>query len=68
MPIASFCTMTCAEGGFHKFLQEVEGVNVTDEAYARIERLFDGPYCELFSRNTRAGWSSWGNEVGKLPN
>lgn len=36
-----------------------------DEAYSRIERLFDGPYCELFSRTRRAGWSSWGNEVGK---
>lgn len=37
-----------------------------DEAYSSIERLFDGPYCELFSRNAREGWSSWGNEVGKF--
>jgi len=35
MTIASFCAMTCAEGGFHKFLQEVEGVNVTDAASAK---------------------------------
>ena len=35
------------------------------ETYDRIERLYQGPYAELFSRNTRAGWSSWGNEVGK---
>lgn len=34
MTIASFCAMTCAEGGFHKFLQEVEGVNVTSAATA----------------------------------
>ncbi len=33
--IASFCAMTCAEGGFHKFLQDVEGVNVTDPASAK---------------------------------
>ena len=36
-----------------------------DEAYERIERLFPGPYCELFSRQNRAKWHSWGNEVGK---
>lgn len=34
-----------------------------DEQYARIERLVDGPYCELFARRKRAGWYSWGNEV-----
>lgn len=37
-----------------------------DEAYCRIERLFAGDYCELFSRQVRADWSSWGNEVGKI--
>ncbi|GAB9131386.1 MULTISPECIES: MT-A70 family methyltransferase [Bradyrhizobium] len=35
------------------------------EAYNRIERLLDGPYIELFARHARAGWSQWGNEVGK---
>jgi len=35
-----------------------------DETYERIERLFDGPYCELFSRTTREGWSAWGRETG----
>jgi N6-adenosine-specific RNA methylase IME4 len=24
---------------------------------------FKGPYLEMFARRTRAGWSSWGNEV-----
>lgn len=41
------------------------------EAYNRIERLLDGPYIELFARHARAGWSQWGNEVGKtggIPN
>lgn len=37
-----------------------------DEQYERIEALVGGPYLELFARNTRPGWSSWGNEVGKF--
>lgn len=37
-----------------------------DEAIDRIERLYGGPYCELFSRQQRAGWSSWGNEINKF--
>lgn len=37
-----------------------------DEQYERIERLVGGPYLELFARNTRPGWSSWGNEVNKF--
>ena len=34
----------------------------------KIERLFDGPYIELFSRTTHPGWTAWGNEVGKFEN
>lgn len=37
-----------------------------DETYGRIERLFAGPRCELFARNSRPGWSSWGNETKKF--
>ncbi len=37
-----------------------------DETYDRIERLFQGPHCELFARNSRPGWSSWGNETSKF--
>lgn len=37
-----------------------------DCVYDRIERLVAGPYCELFARNTRKGWDSWGNQVGKF--
>lgn len=33
------------------------------EQYGRIERLVPGPYCELFCRNKREGWASWGNEI-----
>ena len=34
-----------------------------DETYERIEKLFDGPYLELFGRRKRPGWHVWGNEV-----
>ncbi len=32
------------------------------ELYDLIERMYDGPYLELFARNTREGWKSFGNE------
>jgi N6-adenosine-specific RNA methylase IME4 len=31
-----------------------------------LERMFDGPYCELFSRTEREGWECWGDEAGKF--
>lgn len=37
-----------------------------DEQYARIETLFNGPYIELFARQERDGWSSWGNQTDKF--
>lgn len=37
-----------------------------DCVYSRIERLVAGPYLELFARNQRPGWTSWGNQVGKF--
>jgi N6-adenosine-specific RNA methylase IME4 len=37
-----------------------------EQMYADIESLWDGPYVELFARATRPGWSSFGNQVGKL--
>lgn len=33
-----------------------------DEVYRRIERLVEGPYCELFARQCWPGWDGWGNE------
>lgn len=33
-----------------------------DEQYERIEALMRGPYLELFSRQKRDGWESWGNQ------
>lgn len=32
--------------------------------YEMIEAMYTGPYIELFARNLRNGWESWGNEVG----
>jgi N6-adenosine-specific RNA methylase IME4 len=34
-----------------------------DEVYALIEAMYDGPYVELFARNERTGWASWGDEI-----
>lgn len=31
--------------------------------YEMIEAMYAGPYIELFARNTRGGWDSWGNEL-----
>jgi len=38
-----------------------------DEVHGRIERLVAGPYLELFARQERPGWASWGNESDKFP-
>jgi N6-adenosine-specific RNA methylase IME4 len=37
-----------------------------DEQYERIERLCAGPYVELFARQRRPGWYSWGNELDRF--
>jgi N6-adenosine-specific RNA methylase IME4 len=38
-----------------------------DEVYDFIEKMYDGPYLELFARNSyRKDWTKVGNEVGKL--
>lgn len=37
-----------------------------DEQYQKMQRLFAGPYLELFSRNERPHWDSWGDEIGKF--
>ena len=34
-----------------------------DEVYSRIERLAQGPYLEMFSRQSRAGWDALGNQA-----
>lgn len=37
-----------------------------DEMHADLERLYDGPFLELFARQRRPGWTSWGNETEKF--
>jgi len=37
-----------------------------DEIYERIERYCCGPYLELFSRQSRPGWTTWGQEATKF--
>ncbi|KLK91402.1 hypothetical protein AA309_20080 [Microvirga vignae] len=37
-----------------------------DEAYRRAMQYADGPHLELFSRESRAGWTTWGNEATKF--
>lgn len=56
------------DAGVHQAILEPrrEHSRKPDCVYDRIERLVAGPYCELFARNTRKGWDSWGNQVGKF--
>ena len=37
-----------------------------DEIYERIEQLVEGPYLEMFARQSRPGWDAWGNETDKF--
>jgi site-specific DNA-methyltransferase (adenine-specific) len=37
-----------------------------DGIHNRIERLVAGPYLELFARQERQGWTTWGNETQKF--
>jgi N6-adenosine-specific RNA methylase IME4 len=39
-----------------------------DEIHERIERLVAGPYLELFARQSRPGWTTWGDEKTKFDN
>ena len=37
------------------------------EFYSLIEARSQGPYLEVFARNTRQGWQSWGNDAAVQP-
>ena len=37
-----------------------------DATYERIERMYGGPYLEMFARQRWPGWDAWGNEVDKF--
>lgn len=34
-----------------------------DEFYEMLEEIAPGPYLDVFARQTRLGWTTWGNEV-----
>ena len=37
-----------------------------EEFYSRVERYAPGPRLELFARQSREGWTTWGNEATKF--
>ncbi len=37
-----------------------------EEIHRRVESLVSGPYCELFSRQQRVGWDTFGNQRTKF--
>lgn len=37
-----------------------------DEVHDRVEALIAGPYLEMFARQSRQGWTTWGNESAKF--
>jgi N6-adenosine-specific RNA methylase IME4 len=37
-----------------------------DESYARIEAYAAGPYVDLFARERRPGWDSWGDQTDRF--
>lgn len=37
-----------------------------DCVHERIQKLVDGPYLELFARQSRPGWTTWGNQTTKF--
>jgi N6-adenosine-specific RNA methylase IME4 len=49
----------------HQVIMEQPGEHSKkpEEAARRIERLYPGPYLEMFARRERTGWQCWGNEV-----
>lgn len=37
-----------------------------DQLHDDVEAMFAGPYAELFARQVRSGWNSWGNELARF--
>lgn len=37
-----------------------------DVQYERIERMYSGPYLEMFARQQWPGWATWGNETDRF--
>ena len=37
-----------------------------DEVYERVQRYCAGPFLELFARQSRENWTTWGNQATKF--
>jgi N6-adenosine-specific RNA methylase IME4 len=48
---------------FAVFAPRGEHSEKPEEVRRRIERLFPGPYLELYGRKLVPGWTVWGNEI-----
>lgn len=55
-------------GGVRQIIREPrrEHSRKPEGQYQRIASLTGGPYLELFARQEREGWASWGNETTKF--
>jgi len=52
------------EGGLVLYADVEEHSKKPDITYELIEKMYpEGKYLELFARNGRKGWTSWGNEI-----
>jgi N6-adenosine-specific RNA methylase IME4 len=53
------------DGGVHSVIMTPVGAHSEkpDEACRRMQRLYGGPYLELFARKPRDSWKTWGNEI-----
>jgi N6-adenosine-specific RNA methylase IME4 len=72
---------TCLVAAFGKYAERVldKGIRTVllapvgahsekpDEFYDVVERLFEGPRCELFARKVRPGWTQYGRELPGRP-
>lgn len=45
------------------FAPQQEHSHKPEEQFSLIERLYDGPYLELFARRRQPGWDCWGFEA-----
>jgi len=54
-------------GVYQIIIEEIrEHSRKPEQQYERIQRLFAGPYLEIFARETRPGWTAIGNEIDGL--
>lgn len=48
------------------FAKRREHSRKPDEQYERIQRMYSGPYLEMFARQSFPGWTCWGNQTSKF--